>query len=215
MGPDASPTQGRLIVFEGPEGAGKSTQVARLAARLRALGLDPVVTREPGGTPTGDRIRDVLLDPSLRVDATTEFLLYAAARAQHVNEVIGPALSDGRIVISDRFTAASVAYQGYGRRLDLGWIDDVNARVTAHLQLDLVILLDIEPTLGLARAAARGRPDRLEAADLPFHLRVREGFRAQAAAHPERWHIIEAQDGPAAVEATIWRRVAALLGRRP
>jgi dTMP kinase len=215
MEPEAHPPNGRLIVFEGPEGAGKSTQVARLAARLRALGLDPVVTREPGGTPAGDRIRDVLLDPNLRVDATTEFLLYAAARAQHVSEVIGPALGDGRIVISDRFTAASVAYQGYGRRLDLNWIDDVNARVTAHLDPDLVIFLDIEPSLGLARAAARGHPDRLEAADLPFHLRVREGFRAQAAAHPERWRIIEAEAGPAAVEGAIWRAVAALLGRRP
>jgi dTMP kinase len=207
--------QGRLIVFEGPEGAGKSTQVARLGARLRALGLDPLMTREPGGTPAGDRIRAVLLDPNLRVDATTEFLLYAAARAQHVSEVIGPALGAGRVIISDRFNAASVAYQGYGRQLDVAWIEDVNARVTANLKPDLVILLDIEPRLGLARVANRGQPDRLEAAALPFHLRVREGFQAQAAADPERWRVIDGSDSSANVEAAIWRAVAGLLGRRP
>ena len=141
---------GRFVVFEGPEGAGKTTQVARLAARLRAAGADPVTTREPGGTPAGDRIRGVLLDPGLRVDPATEFLLYAAARAQHVAEVIGPALAAGRTVLSDRFTAASMAYQGYGRGLDRDWIRDVNGRVTAGVRPDLVVLLDLEPGVGPA-----------------------------------------------------------------
>jgi dTMP kinase len=205
---------GHLFVFEGPEGAGKSTQVARLAARLRAAGFDPLVTREPGGTPAGDRVRSLLLDPDLRVDAITEFLLYAAARAQHVLELIGPALAEGRVVISDRFTAASVAYQGHGRGLDVAWIRDVNARVTAGLTPDLVLLLDLDPALGLARAATRGRPDRLEAAALDFHLRVRDGFVQQAHADPERWRVIDATEAPATVEARIWRAVAPRLGLR-
>jgi dTMP kinase len=205
---------GHLFVFEGPEGAGKSTQVARLAARLRAAGFDPLVTREPGGTPAGDRVRSLLLDPDLRVDAMTEFLLYAAARAQHVVELIGPALAEGRVVISDRFTAASVAYQGHGRGLDVAWIHDVNARVSAGLTPDLVLLLDLDPALGLARAATRGRPDRLEAAALDFHLRVRDGFARQAHADPEHWRIFDATEAPATVEARIWRAVAPRLGLR-
>lgn len=206
---------GRFIVFEGPEGAGKSTQIARLAARLRAGGHDPLVTREPGGTPAGDRIRAVLLDPDLRVDAATEFLLYAAARAQHVSEVIGPALAEGRIVLSDRFAAASVAYQGYGRGLDLEWIHDVNARVTVGLRPDLVVLLDLEPSVGLTRVAARGRPDRLEVAELAFHLRVRDGFTALAAADPDRWRVFDASSPAATLEAQVWRAVAPVLGLRP
>ena len=206
---------GHLFVFEGPEGAGKSTQVARLSARLRAAGFDPVVTREPGGTPAGDRVRTLLLDPDLRVDAVTEFLLYAAARAQHVTEVIGQALAEGRVVVSDRFSAASVAYQGYGRRLDVDWIPDVNARVTAGLAPDLVVLLDLDPAVGLTRAATRGRPDRLEAAALEFHLRVRAAFTEQARADPARWRVFDATEPPADVESRIWRAVAPCLGLRP
>jgi len=209
------PAPGRFIVFEGPEGAGKSTQIARLAARLRADGHDPVVTREPGGTPAGDRIRSVLLDPDLRVDAATEFLLYAAARAQHVSEVIGPALAAGRVVLSDRFAAASVAYQGYGRGLDLDWIHDVNARVTAGLRPDLIVLLDLEPSVGLTRVAARGLPDRLEVAELAFHLRVRDGFAALAAAEPDRWRVFDAREPAATLEAQLWRAVAPVLEVRP
>ena len=205
---------GRFVVFEGPEGAGKTTQVARLAARLRAAGADPVTTREPGGTPAGDRIRGVLLDPGLRVDPATEFLLYAAARAQHVAEVIGPALAAGRTVLSDRFTAASMAYQGYGRGLDRDWIRDVNGRVTAGVRPDLVVLLDLEPGVGLARAAVRGRPDRLEAAELGFHLRVRAGFLELAREDPERWCVFDANEPAPALEARIWRAVAPLLGMR-
>lgn len=202
--------RGRFVVFEGPEGAGKSTQIERLAARLRALGVDPLLTREPGGTPMGDRVRTVLLDPDLRVDATAEFLLYAAARAQHVAEVIGPALTEGRAVLSDRFAAASVAYQGYGRGLDLAWVADVNDRTVAGFVPDRVVLLDLEPEVGLARAAARGRPDRLEAADLAFHRRSRQGFLAQAAADPSRWRRLEADQGVDGLAEAIWTAVADL-----
>jgi len=203
---------GRLIAFEGPEGAGKTTQVARLAARLRMAGLAPLVTREPGGTPAGDRIRALLLDRDLRVDPIAEFLLYAAGRAQHVAEVIGPALAAGRIVLTDRFGAASVAYQGYGRGLDVAWICDVNARATAGVVPDLQLLLDLDPAVGLTRAAHRGPPDRLEAAALEFHLRVREGFLRQADEAPDRWRVLDATRAPAELESDVWRAVAPLVG---
>jgi dTMP kinase len=207
--------RGRFVVFEGPEGAGKSTQIERLAARLRAHGIEPVRTREPGGTPMGDRVRAVLLDPDLRVDATAEFLLYAATRAQHVAEVIAPALAGGRTVLSDRFAAASVAYQGYGRGLDLAWVADVNDRAVGPWVPDRVLLLDLEPEVGLARAAARGRPDRLEAADLSFHRRARQGFLTQAAADPARWRRLDAAQDVDALADAVWTAVADLFGPAP
>jgi len=132
-------SRGKFVVFEGPEGAGKSTQLALLRGRLTAAGRDPVFTREPGGTPTGDAIRSVVLDPQLRVDPLTEFLLYSAGRAQHVADVIAPALAAGRDVVSDRFTAASVAYQGYGRGLELQLVERLNLRVTNGLTPDLTV----------------------------------------------------------------------------
>lgn len=199
-----------FVVFEGPEGAGKSTQVALLATRLRAAGVDPLTTREPGGTPMGDRVRAVLLDPDLRVDPLAEFLLYAAARAQHVAEVIAPALAAGRPVLSDRFAAASVAYQAFGRGLDRHWVEEVNARAVGDCTPDRVVLLDLDPEVGLARAAARGRPDRLEAADLGFHRRARAGFRAQADAEPLRWQVLDATRSPEALAEQVWDAVADL-----
>ena len=208
------PTQagrGRFVVFEGPEGAGKSTQIVRLAERLRAAGVDPLQTREPGGTPMGDRVREVLLDPDLRVDPLAEFLLYAAGRAQHVGEVIAPALAAGRVVLSDRFAAASVAYQGHGRGLDLAWVTEVNDRAMQGCVPDRVVLLDLDPKVGLARVAARGRPDRLEAADLAFHRRARAGFAAQAAADPRRWRRLDADQDADALANAVWEAVADLI----
>jgi dTMP kinase len=206
-----APARGRFVVFEGPEGAGKSTQIVRLADRLRAAGIEPVCTREPGGTPMGDRVRAVLLDPDLRVDPLAEFLLYAAGRAQHVSEVIAPALAAGRVVLSDRFAAASVAYQGYGRGLDLAWVTAVNARAVQGCVPDRVVLLDLDPALGLARVAARGRPDRLEAADLAFHRRARAGFAAQADADPGRWRRLDADQDADALAEAVWNAVADLV----
>lgn len=211
-GADAASGRGRFVVFEGPEGAGKSTQLAMLAARLRGLGLEPLFTREPGGTPAGEAIRHVVLDPALRVDALTEFLLYSAARAQHVAEVIAPALAAGLNVVSDRFTAASVAYQGHGRGLDLVLVEELNQRVTGGLNPTLTVLLDVEPGLGLGRASARSESDRLEAEGLDFHHRVRQGFLAQAgrqAGGP--WVTIDASRAPSAVAADVWRAVAPVL----
>lgn len=198
-------------MFEGPEGAGKSTQIARLCERLEAAGIEPLATREPGGTPMGDRVRAVLLDPDLRVDPIAEFLLYAAGRAQHVQEVIAPALVAGRTVLSDRFAAASVAYQGHGRGLDLDWVAEVNGRAVQGCVPDRVVLLDLDPALGLARVAARGRPDRLEAADLAFHQRARAGFLAQAAADPHRWRRLDADQDVDALANAVWDAVADLV----
>ena len=192
------------MAFEGPEGAGKSSQVARLATRLRDQGFDPVVTREPGGSPAGERVRAVLLDPDLRLEPLSELLLYAAARAQHVVELIAPALAAGRLVLTDRFRAASVAYQAYGRELDLRFVEALNERVTTGLKPDLTILLDLPPELGLARVAARGATDRLERADLAFHARVRQGFLTQAQTDPGHWRVIDARHDEARVADGVW-----------
>ncbi len=196
-----------FITFEGPEGAGKSTQVRHLAAKLTATGIETVVTREPGGTPASDAIRRVILDPQLEMNALTEFLLYAASRAQHVDAVIAPALAAGKTVLSDRFAAASVAYQGYGRGLELGFIDTLSARVTQGLRPGLTILLDLDPHIGLERVAERGHPDRLEQADLEFHLRVRAGFRELAQADHHSWVVFDALQAEKALAAAIWETV--------
>lgn len=203
----SAPQPGFFIAFEGPEGSGKSSQVARLARRLEAEGVDALVTREPGGSPASERIRAVLLDPELRLDPLAELLLYAAGRSQHVVERIAPALAAGRLVLSDRFSAATVAYQGYGRELDLAFVHDLNARVTLGHRPDLTLLLDIAPEVGLARVAARGAADRLERADLAFHARVRSGFLAQAAADPERWRVLDADTDEDALAAAVWTTV--------
>ncbi len=202
--------RGRFIVFEGPEGAGKSTQLARLARRLEGLGRRPLITREPGGTPAGEAMRSVLLDPRLEIAPLSEFLLYSAARAQHVEEVVRPALETGSDVISDRFTGASVAYQGYGRGLDLSLVHDLNRHATGGLRPDRTLLLDLDPVEGLKRAAARSDQDRLEAAGLDFHQRVRRGFLAQAEGDAS-WVVINAADHEDGVADAVWNAVADLL----
>jgi dTMP kinase len=181
--------RGRLVAFEGGEGSGKSTQAARLA---RAI--DAVLTREPGGTPLGERIRPLLLDPELSVDPRAEALLMAAARAQHVAEVVEPALAAGRDVVTDRFTPSSLAYQGHGRGLDVRELAAMSQWATGGLAADLVVLLAVPPEVGMARV---GKPrDRLEAAGADFHLRVATAFREMAAADPERWVVIDGEGDP-------------------
>jgi len=198
--------RGHLIVFEGPEGAGKSTQVARLAERLREAGAPTTVTREPGGTPIGDALRELVLHADVAIDPLVEFLLYSASRAQHVREVIAPALRRGEVVVSDRFAGASTAYQGYGRGLDLGFVADLNARVTAGVRPDVTLLLDLDPVAGLERVAGRGARDRLERAGLDFHRRVREGFLAQATAD-DSWLILDAGQAPERIAEQVWSAV--------
>lgn len=201
---------GLFIAFEGPEGGGKSTQIARLGDRLRSQGITPTLTREPGGTPAGEAIRQVVLDPALEVAPLTEFLLYSASRAQHAVEVLRPALEADRVVVSDRFTSASIAYQGYGRGLDLDFIEELSRRVTADLKPDLTVLLDLDPARGLERILSRGDSDRLEMADLEFHERVRRGFLEQAAGAGD-WLVLDATLPEVELGEAVWRRVSELL----
>jgi len=181
-------TRGRLIAFEGGEGIGKSTQAERLAAHLGA-----VLTREPGGTEVGERVRALLLDREVAgLDARAEALLMAAARAHHVAAVIRPALDAGRDVVTDRYSHSSLAYQGYGRGLDVQELRDLSSWATADLWPDLVVLLDVPAEEAAARRRVIGHlPDRLEAEAEDFHRRVVEGFRAMAAAEPERWLVVD------------------------
>ncbi len=208
---------GRFITFEGGEGSGKTTQLQVLLTHLLATGRDAVETRDPGGTPIGQQIRSLLLDPAYGgTAAVTELFLYEASRAQLVHEVIRPALAAGHIVLCDRFTDSTVAYQGYGRGLDLDLIARLNALATDSLRPDLTFLLDLAPEIGLTRAAQRVTPhaerhDRIEGEALGFHQRVRSGYRAIAAADPDRVILLDAARGMAETEDLIRRRVEALL----
>ncbi len=201
-----------FITFEGPEGAGKSTQLERLKNTLSTLSHAPVVTREPGGTPLGTRIRQlVLLEPDLEIDSLPEFLLYSASRAQLVANVIQPALHAGEIVICDRYADSSLAYQGHGRGLNKAMLEQITYAATGGLKPDLTVLLDLDPVIGLERAAKRGQPDRLEQADLGFHQRVRQGFLALAKAEPQRFLTLDATLDPDTLEAKIWAAIKAKL----
>ncbi len=188
----------RLIVFEGGEGSGKSTQAALLAQRLGA-----VLTREPGGTDIGRRIRSLVLDASVgaALDARAEALLMVADRAQHVAEVLGPALDRGLDVVSDRFTASTLAYQGFARGLPVDELSRLSSWATGGLEPDLVILLDLPAEV----AATRMKPeaDRMEAAGNDFHRRVAEGYRALAAADPARWRVVDGSGTVDEVEARV------------
>ena len=185
--------RGLFITFEGVEGAGKSTQIRRLAASLEKEEVSVLVTREPGGTPISERIREVLLEREHhKMVSTTELLLYAAARSQHVAQCIAPALAEGQIVISDRFGDAMVAYQGHGRGLDLELIHHLNRVATGGLVPDLTIVLDVPVKVGRERTRRRRRAlDRLELEDFEFHQRVREGYLTIAKEEPHRVRVIQ------------------------
>ena len=185
--------KGLFITLEGPEGAGKSTNRDYLAERLRAHGLDVVLTREPGGTPLAERIRELLLTPAdepMAVD--TELLLVFAARAQHLAQVIRPALERGAVVLCDRFTDATYAYQGGGRGLPLERIAQLEQFVQGELRPDLTLVFDLPVEIGLARAAARGRLDRFEQEGMGFFAAVRAAYLSRARAQPARYRVIDA-----------------------
>ena len=198
---------GRLIAFEGVEGAGKSTQLELLRRQLEGRGREVVVTREPGGTPVGERVRALLLDPEVEIYPRAEALLFAAARAELVERVIRPALERGAVVLCDRYLDSSLAYQGGARGLGRGPVEEVNRLATGGLLPDLVVLLDLDPADGLRRR--QGDRDRIEAQDLEFHRRVREAFRALAAADPKRFAVV---DGAAPVREVAARVHAVALG---
>lgn len=195
---------GLFITLEGPEGAGKSTNREYLAQQLRAAGKDVVLTREPGGTPLAERIREVLLAPSDEpMDPDAELLLMFAARAQHIARVIRPALQRGAVVLCDRFTDATYAYQGGGRGLPVARIATLERFVQGDLQPDLTLVFDLPVEIGLARATARGRLDRFEQEGRAFFEAVRSTYLARAASDPVRYRIVDAAQSLAQVQQAL------------
>jgi len=211
--------RGLLITFEGLEGTGKSTQLSRLARRLGRAGLDVVVTREPGGTALGRRLRVSLLRASARPPVpAAELLLYVADRVQHLVEVVEPALARGAIVLCDRYADATLAYQGHGRGLDLDWIRRLHADPPLDRRPDRTLWIDLDPAVALARARRRERAtrsarrdDRFERECLAFHRRVRRGYLTLARAEPRRVVRIRGDAAPDVVERRVLRALAPLL----
>lgn len=204
---------GSFIVFEGGEGAGKSTQEARLAQWLQGQGLTVVRTREPGGTPAGEAIRSILLSTEFTgLTDRAEALLFAAARSEHAAQVIRPALQAGSVVVCDRYLDSSVAYQGYGRDLGPEFVRDLSLWATQELVPDLTVVLDVDPAVGLSRVQS---PDRLESEPIEYHQRVRQAFLDIAAANPERYLVIDADQHLDSIAAQIRDRVARRLGIAP
>ncbi len=196
---------GLFVTFEGGEGSGKTTQLEHLAARLRARGLDPLLTREPGGTPIAEGIRRLLLDPMLRPSAMAEAMLMEAARADLVANVIRPALAAGRVVMCDRYGDSTLAYQGAGRGLDAELLRALNRAATGGLAPELTLLFDLEPSLGLARRArAADSTNRLDREPEAFHARLRARYLELAAAEPGRFVVLDATLAPERLEALAW-----------
>ncbi len=211
---------GVFITFEGPDGSGKSTQMRLLGARLKAAGFEILESVEPGGTPIGRHIRRILLDPENReMAATAELLLMFAARAQNVEQWILPALDQGKVVLSDRFTDSTIAYQGAGRGLGVETVLAVDRIACRGLVPDLTVLVDIDVETGLARAQARNRvtggasESRIDEQDLDFHRRVRAAYRDLAAREPKRIRLIDGTPPREAIAANIWNAVQPLLAR--
>jgi dTMP kinase len=202
-----------FITFEGIEAAGKTTLIAALTDDLRASGENVLVTREPGGTSFGDRIRQIWLDPaSEAIDPLAEALLISAARAQHVAAVIAPAARAGVTILCDRFFDATIAYQGFGRGLDVEMLLELSLLATSRIAPDLTFLLDIPAELSQVRVAARGGADRFERQDLAFHTRVREGYQDLVKRFPQRFVVLDGTQSPAAVAAAARTAIDA---RRP
>lgn len=195
---------GFFITLEGPEGAGKTTNREYLAARLREQGVSVVLSREPGGTPLAERIRELLLEPGEEaMSADTELLLMFAARAQHIDQVIAPALAKGAVVLCDRFTDATYAYQGGGRGLPMARIATLEQFVQASLRPDLTLVFDLPVEVGLSRAAARGRLDRFEQEGRNFFEAVRQTYLDRAAEQPQRYRVLDASQPLDAVQRAI------------
>lgn len=212
---DRHPGRGLFVVLEGPDGSGKSLQARLLAERLRQRGLAVTLSREPGGTVMGEQVRQIVNDPAPTLRGPkADVMLYTAARAQHVDEVIEPALRRGEVVVCDRYSTSTMAYQGYGSGMDLELLERIQEWATGGLHPDIVVLLDVAPQTGLDRRAA-GDADELtrwedeSRFDLAFHTRVRDGYLEMAAADPEHWVVV---DGGGAVETVAAEIVSAVEG---
>jgi len=205
--------KGLFITFEGCEGCGKSTQAGLLYDEMVRRNILAVLTHEPGGTPLGDRIRKILkVKRDFNIGPQTELLLFAACRSQLIKDVILPALAGGANVICDRFSGSTLAYQGYGRGLDLDLIKSINNAATGGLQPDLIFLLDLKPESGLGRKHNTA-DDRFEAEDIAFHRRVRDGYLELAGRDPGRWIVLEAQQPSGELGKDIFNRVRPLLNK--
>jgi dTMP kinase len=209
---------GWFITLEGVEGSGKTTQASILADALRQTGRRVLVTHEPGGTRAGEAIRAIFLDPAVSLEPAAELMLVLADRAQHVREKLRPALQSGEVVISDRYSDSTVAYQGYGRGFDTGLLERFNHVASDGVSPDFTVVLDCPVETGLERTRARvrggvRRPDRFEGEELAFHQRVRAGFLAIARAEPSRVTVIDSSREVTAVSADILQTVTARLAR--
>jgi dTMP kinase len=205
-----------FITLEGPEGGGKTSQAQHLAKYLRAENIEVLLTREPGGSPIGDQIRQVITQlENTAMDARTEFLLFSASRAQHVAEVIRPGLEEGKTVISDRFFDSSLAYQGYGQRLPLETLKEITFFAIGGLVPDLTLLLDLPVDEGLRRREADGNWNRLDAYDVDFHRRVRRGYLKLAKEDPQRWVVLNAEQSFDALQEEIRRTVMDRINAHP
>ncbi len=201
----------RFIVLDGVEGAGKSTQIARLADALREMGEDVLVTVEPGGTPVGSAIRQILLSPEHEIAPLTEIFLFCASRAQHCEEVIRPAVEAGQVVLCDRFSAATFAYQGYAGEAGEELVVRLDAEATRGLVPDMTVILDLPPEAGMRRkfsGDSLDAADRIERNALAYHQRVHEGFHRHARRYPERTAIVDASGS----EDEVFARICGVLG---
>jgi dTMP kinase len=207
--------KGKFISFEGIEGTGKSTQARLLQQSLLGLGYEVILTEEPGGTLISLRIREILLSVDhTNMKPITELLLYNAARAQHIEEVILPALNRGAVVITDRFTDSTFAYQGYGRGIDLKLLESIDKIATNGLRPDMTMLLDLDVETGLTRNRRINKTDRLELEDVEFHKRVRKGYHELAAKEPERIKVLDASGGIEELNIVIANMISDFIGRR-
>ena len=201
-----------FITLEGPEGSGKSSQLPDLAEFLRGQGWDVLTTREPGGTPIGDQIRQILMRlDNQELHPRTEILLFLASRAQLVEQVIKPALREGKLVLSDRFGDSTLAYQGYGHGIDLATLRAMLDFATDNLKPDLTLLLDVDVEIGLQRKRKEDEWNRLDAYELAFHQRVREGYHELCRQEPERWRVIDAMQPKEAVQIALRQAVMQFL----
>ncbi len=201
-----------FITLEGPEGAGKSTVATRLAEWLRGAGFEVVLTREPGATALGRALRAILLESDESLSPRAELLTFLADRAQHVDEILRPAIARGAVILCDRFTDSTLAYQGYARGLDLAMLRQLNDVATGGLTPDLTLLLDLDPSAGIGRLTSK---DRMDALPLDFHLKVREGFLAESANDIEgRWRKIDASRAPDDVFESCRSQIQAAMASR-